>query len=140
MNQTRRGRLIEAALNTLLGFVVSWLTWPLAAWAADLQYTGGQHWAVVGIFTVVSVARGYVVRRWFNARLHAAAVRLAGGCVMLTLARLGLLILGAPLAFVAAGAAATYGYARGLFTPAEPPAPPPAPPPVPDPPRGPWLQ
>jgi hypothetical protein len=30
------------------------------------------------IFTVISVVRSYVIRRWFNARLHAAAQRLAG--------------------------------------------------------------
>ena len=31
------------------------------------------------IFTVASVARGYAVRRWFNARIHRAATLLAGG-------------------------------------------------------------
>jgi hypothetical protein len=29
------------------------------------------------IFTVISVARGYVIRRWFNARLQRTAQRMA---------------------------------------------------------------
>jgi len=29
------------------------------------------------IFTVISVARGYIIRRWFNARLQRAAQRMA---------------------------------------------------------------
>ena len=30
------------------------------------------------IYTFISVARGYVVRRWFEGRIHRAAMRLAG--------------------------------------------------------------
>jgi hypothetical protein len=29
-------------------------------------------------YTLVSVVRSYVIRRWFNGRIHAAALRLAG--------------------------------------------------------------
>jgi CO/xanthine dehydrogenase FAD-binding subunit len=31
------------------------------------------------LYTVISVARSYVIRRWFNQMLHRAAQRLAGG-------------------------------------------------------------
>nr|MCP5012617.1 hypothetical protein [Aestuariibacter sp.] len=37
----------------------------------------GQHVAIVAFFTVLSVARGYVIRRWFNNGMHVAAVKLA---------------------------------------------------------------
>ena len=57
---------------------MSFIAWPVAAWITDIKYNNGQHWAVVAIFTVVSVARSYVVRRWFNARLHSAALKIAG--------------------------------------------------------------
>jgi hypothetical protein len=30
------------------------------------------------LYTIISVARSYVIRRWFNARLHHAAHMLAG--------------------------------------------------------------
>jgi hypothetical protein len=43
----------------------------------DMHYSAGQHLGITLVFTVISVARGYVVRRWFNAGLHLAAVRLA---------------------------------------------------------------
>lgn len=43
----------------------------------DIHYSAGQHVGITVFFTIISVARGYVVRRWFNARLHNAAVRLA---------------------------------------------------------------
>lgn len=81
MQQTRLVSLIETLLNTALGFVVSFIGWPIAAALTGIQYSHGQHWAVVGFFTVLSVARGYVVRRFFNAGLHLAAVRLAGKIV-----------------------------------------------------------
>ena len=77
MNQTKIGSLIEVCINTLIGFFVSFLTWPIAAELTGIDYTHGQHWSVTAIFTVVSVARGYVVRRWFNARLHNASVSIA---------------------------------------------------------------
>ena len=79
MNQSRIESLIESAINTAIGFIVSFAAWPIAAWMTGIEYSNGQHWAVVAFFTVVSVARSYVIRRWFNARLHAAAMKLAGG-------------------------------------------------------------
>ena len=78
MNQSRLGSLIESAINTAIGFIVSFVAWPVAAWMTGIEYSSGQHWAVVAFFTVVSVARSYVIRRWFNARLHAAAMKMAG--------------------------------------------------------------
>lgn len=78
MNQSRLGSLIESAINTAIGFIVSFVAWPVAAWMTGIEYSSGQHWAVVAFFTVVSVARSYVIRRWFNARLHNAAMKMAG--------------------------------------------------------------
>lgn len=75
--QTRVVSLIEALLNTVIGFIVSFVGWPIAAAIADIEYGHGQHLVVVAFFTVLSVARGYVLRRFFNAGLHLAAVRLA---------------------------------------------------------------
>ena len=77
MNQTRRGSLIEVALNTGIGFMVSFIAWPAVAWYIDIPYEFTQAIEVTIFFTVLSIARGYIVRRWFNARLHALAQRLA---------------------------------------------------------------
>lgn len=77
MTQTRLGSFVEAVINTSIGFIVSLVVWPLAAYLFELEYTSGQHFGIVAIFTVTSVAKGYVVRRYFNARLHNAAQVLA---------------------------------------------------------------
>lgn len=77
MNQTRLVSLIETLVNTAIGFVVSYLAWPPIAAMTGLEYTGGQHAAVTLAFTVLSVARGYVIRRFFNTYLHRLAVWVA---------------------------------------------------------------
>lgn len=79
MNQTRTGSLIEACMNTAIGLVVSLVAnqvvFPLFGFHPSL----GQNAAISVIYTVISIARGYILRRWFNARLHAAAQRIARG-------------------------------------------------------------
>lgn len=73
MEQSRLVSLIETLVNTGVGLVVSFLAWPPIAAMVGLDYTGGQHVAI----TAVSVARGYVIRRFFNGGLHRLALRLA---------------------------------------------------------------
>lgn len=77
MQQTKLGSLIETIINTAIGFGISFVAWPIAAILFDMQYSNSQHWGIVGFFTVISVARGYVIRRWFNHMLKAAAARMA---------------------------------------------------------------
>lgn len=77
MNQTRLGSLIEAFIGTCIGFIVSFSCWPVVLWIFEMPYHGGQHVGITLFYTVISVARSYVVRRWFNARLHAFSIRLA---------------------------------------------------------------
>jgi hypothetical protein len=64
--QTKLGSVIEALANIVVGFAINWcanmviLPWfgfnikPLAAFNMGL------------VFTAVSLARSYVLRRWFN--------------------------------------------------------------------------
>lgn len=77
MKQSRVISFIEASLNTQLGFLVSFLIWPIAAWATGIEYTTQQHWAVVAIFTLSSVIRGYAIRRFFNNGMHLVALKIA---------------------------------------------------------------
>lgn len=77
MEQSKLGSLIEAIFNTLIGFALSFVAWPVAAAIFDMPYTHGQHFGIVLFFTVLSVARGYVVRRWFNGRLKSTSRKLA---------------------------------------------------------------
>lgn len=72
MTQTRLGSLIEAWTNTALGFLVnlaaSFVVYPLFGVSFSLV----QNLGIVTIFTVISVLRGYCVRRWFNRLLQKA--------------------------------------------------------------------
>jgi len=81
VNQTKLGSLIEAVINVLIGFLINmganFLILPLIGFHITLQ----QNLFIGVLYTIISVARSYVIRRWFNARLHAAAMRMAGGVV-----------------------------------------------------------
>lgn len=79
MNQTRLGSLIEAMMNVAIGFVINFVANMLILPAFGFTSLTWQTNLWIGLaYTVVSVVRSYVIRRWFNARLHAAAMRLAG--------------------------------------------------------------
>jgi uncharacterized membrane protein (DUF485 family) len=77
MQQSRLGSLYEAGFNIIIGFGVSfganWLVLPLFGFNVSVS----QNFAIGGIYTLISLARSYVIRRWFNARLHRAALALA---------------------------------------------------------------
>jgi len=79
MTQTRLGSLIEAFINVLIGFGINFaanlVILPLFGYTPSLW----DNFQIGLLYTVVSIARSYIIRRWFNARLHAAAQRLAGG-------------------------------------------------------------
>lgn len=78
MNQTRLGSLIEACINVLIGFAINFVANMLILPLIGFHITAGQNLFIGVLYTFVSVARSYVIRRWFNARLHAAAQALAG--------------------------------------------------------------
>lgn len=64
--QSRRGSLTEAVANTAIGFALSWLTGLVAYPMLGVHVSNAQNTAVVVVFTFVSLARGYVLRRVFN--------------------------------------------------------------------------
>ena len=75
--QTRLSSLIEAVINVAIGFVVSvaLTAWLLPAYGHHV--TLAENLQITGVFTVASIVRAYAVRRWFNQRIHAAAMALA---------------------------------------------------------------
>lgn len=77
MTQSRLGSLIEACINVAIGFWINFaanmLILPLFGW----QVTVTQNLALGAIYTGISIARSYAVRRWFNARIARAAARIA---------------------------------------------------------------
>lgn len=65
-------------MNTAIGFVVSAVAWPFVAAVMGYPYTLTHTLSVTTFYTVLSIARGYVVRRFFARDLHRVAVRAAG--------------------------------------------------------------
>ena len=78
MNQTRLESLLESSMNIAIGFFISLVVWiyvVVPIW--DIPVTPVQNVAVTMVFTVSSLARAYVLRRFFNAGLHKACRNLA---------------------------------------------------------------
>jgi hypothetical protein len=73
VKQTRLESFVESCLNTATGFLVSLTFWTFVVvpvW--HLPVTMHQNLVITFWFTVLSVARSYVWRRFFNARIHRA--------------------------------------------------------------------
>lgn len=77
MEQTKLGSLIEACINTAIGFVISLLLAMIVYPMFGHSFTMAQNFWITVIFTVSSIARSYAVRRWANARIRRAALRMA---------------------------------------------------------------
>ena len=65
MKQSRISSFAETCLSIAIGFVVSLILTALVLPAYGHEVTFGQNLQITGIFTVASIARGYLVRRAF---------------------------------------------------------------------------
>lgn len=65
--QSRRGSAVEALANVVIGLGVAWLANLVILPAVGLPVSLGQAGTISAAFTVVSLARSYLVRRLFNA-------------------------------------------------------------------------
>lgn len=75
MNQSKLESLVEACLNTASGFVVSLIVWRVLAGFLGYDISWSTNLFITGIFTVVSVLRSYIWRRFFNRGLNRAVMR-----------------------------------------------------------------
>jgi Na+/phosphate symporter len=66
VTQSRRMSLIETVSGVAIGFVVSVAASFVVYPAFGHSFTLGQNVGITIIFTVLSIARGYLVRRAFN--------------------------------------------------------------------------
>lgn len=69
MTQTKRGSFIEACVNTLIGFLISLAANPLICWLLGVKMHLSQMSGYVLFFTILSIARSYVIRRFFNGNI-----------------------------------------------------------------------
>ena len=67
MKQSRRMSLVEAAANVAVGYGIAVATQAMAFPMFGLQASLSDNLLIGAIFTVVSIARGYTMRRLFEA-------------------------------------------------------------------------
>jgi len=66
MTQTRTGSLAEAAANIAVGFGINFTANLIVLPWFGFNVTAGDAFGIGLVFTVISLARSYVLRRWFN--------------------------------------------------------------------------
>jgi uncharacterized protein YacL len=66
MRQTKLESLVEALVNTVIGFFITMSVYPFINWICGIEMTISQASLSTLLFTVISIIRGYIVRRFFN--------------------------------------------------------------------------
>lgn len=64
--QTRLGSWIEAWANIFVGFAINWTANMIILPWFGFKMTGGKAFQIGLMFTIISLVRSYVLRRWFN--------------------------------------------------------------------------
>ena len=77
MTQSRVSSLIEALFNVAIGFGINFTANMLIFPQFGFHITPSANLAMGAIYTGISIVRSYLIRRFFNARLHEAAQRIA---------------------------------------------------------------
>ena len=66
MTQSRKHSILEALLNTFIGLLTTLLAAPLIYWICGITMSYASMTYSTILFTLVSVIRNYIIRRWFN--------------------------------------------------------------------------
>jgi hypothetical protein len=68
--QSRLQSLVEAWVNVLIGFAINMAANIVVLPAFGYNVTVSDAFGIGLVFTVISVARSYALRRWFNSKLR----------------------------------------------------------------------
>lgn len=83
MDQTKLESLLESLVNIIIGYTVALISQLIVFPLVNIEVPFSTNLVIGFWFTLISLARSYAIRRWFNAGLHKAVVvsakRLAGG-------------------------------------------------------------
>ena len=80
MQQSKLESLAEVCLNVGIGWVIALITQFIVFPMFGIDVTVGEQLLISVIFTVVSIIRGYVIRRWFNAGIHRIVIAFVRRC------------------------------------------------------------
>lgn len=78
MKQRKIHSFLEALTNTAIGWIVSFVFWiTVVRPLFGIETTMAENVHITNLFTVISILRGYLVRRWYEIYLNDALTRLA---------------------------------------------------------------
>jgi hypothetical protein len=77
MQQTKLESLIESIFNILIGYWVAIFSQLIIFPLFDINIPFSTNLTIGAWFTLVSLLRSYLIRRWFNAGLHKLALTTA---------------------------------------------------------------
>lgn len=77
MSQTRKGSFIEACINVLIGFWINFAANLLILPLIGFHISVSQNFFIGFLYTLISIARSYCIRRWFNYYIVKAANKLS---------------------------------------------------------------
>jgi len=67
MTQSKRRSLLEAVINVMVGLFINWASWFLIIIPIFKIYPSSYDIVLISIiFTIISIARSYMIRRIFN--------------------------------------------------------------------------
>lgn len=77
MRQSKLGSMIEVLVNILIGFAINFVAnmFILPYFGFDISF--GTNIKIGLAYTIVSIVRSYVIRRYFEKLLHAASQKVA---------------------------------------------------------------
>ena len=79
MSQTKLGSFAEAWMNIAVGFSINFVANMAILPIFGFHVTAGSAFEIGLIFTVISLVRSYVLRRWFNGLKFGNDAKTAGG-------------------------------------------------------------
>lgn len=68
--QQRKHSILEAACNVIVGFCISYVVTHLVLAGLNIPISAGNNFVLVGVLTITSFIRAYVLRRIFTNALH----------------------------------------------------------------------
>jgi membrane protein implicated in regulation of membrane protease activity len=71
--QSRKSSFIEAVMNVAIGFIISFIAQLIIYPAYGARFTLLDNLQIGILFTLLSLLRSYVIRRWFNGYIKKAA-------------------------------------------------------------------
>lgn len=77
MSQSKVSSFIEALMNVAIGFGINYIANLLIFPLFDMHISLIDNLWMGMIYTIISIVRSYVIRRWFNAKIHQAAINLS---------------------------------------------------------------